>query len=393
MERLRVGILGAGFVARLHADAWRRVAGIDVELSAVAAAHEERARAFASSAGIGRVLPGAGAVIAAPDVEVVDCCVPNHLHARFALAALAAGKHVVVEKPLTGSFAPRAELNVETMLETAVAQADAIVAAAAEADRRCCYAENWIYAPPITKANALLAEAGGAILRIQGEETHSGTHSEPNKHWATAGGGALLGKGCHPLGAALFLKREEGLRRDGRAITPSTVIADTHTLTALPGFAARPTPMRTGYEDVEDFGLLVCTFSDGTVAEIVGADTTLGGVRNRLTAFATNAVVEANLNPNSAVRAYAPDADALANAYLSEKLETHAGWSQPSPDEDWMQGYHAEMQDFANAIVHGRAPRSDARLGRDVVAVVYGAYVAAASGRRVDLSRWFPAGA
>ena len=389
MERLRVGIVGAGFVARLHAHAWRRVAGIDVELVAVAAAHEERARVLASTHAIARVLPSADAVFADAHVDVVDLCVPNHLHAPFALAALDAGKHVVVEKPLTGRFAPRAELEPAAMLDEAVAQADAIVAAAARARRLCCYAENWVYAPPFTKAAALLAESGGAILRIQAEESHSGTHAEPNKHWVTAGGGALLGKGCHPLGAALCLKRDEGLRRDGRAITPSAVVAETRTLTTTPAFGARPTPIRTGYEDVEDFGILVCTFSDGTIAEIVGADTTLGGVRNRLTAFATNVVVEANLNPNSAVRAYAPDADVLAGAYLNEKLETHAGWTQPSPDEDWMQGYPAEMQDFAEAIVHQREPRSDARLGRDVLAVIYGAYLAAATGRRVELSRFF----
>ena len=136
--------------------------------------------------------------------------------------------------------------------------------------------------------------------------------------------------------------------------------------------------------------MLVCTFDDGTVAEIVGADVSLGGVRNVMTVFATNLVVEANLNPNSAVRAYAPDGDVLAGVYLSEKLETHAGWSQPCPYEDWMQGYPQEMQDFAEALVHDRAPRSDARLGRDVLAVVYGAYLAAETGARVDLSPWFP---
>jgi predicted dehydrogenase len=278
------------------------------------------------------------------------------------------------------------------MLEAAVAEADAIVAAAATADRLCAYAENWIYAPSFRKAAELLATAGGAILRIQAEESHSGTHSEPNKHWITAGGGALLGKGCHPLGAALYLKREEGIRSRGRAVCPQSVIAETRTLTGTAAFGHLPTPIRTGYEDVEDFGLLVCTFDDGTVAEIVGADTTLGGVRNQLTAYATNTVVEANLNPNSAVRAYAPDPNALAAAYLSEKLETHAGWSQPSPDEDWMHGYPAELQAFADAIVHGRPLASDAGLGRDVVAVVYGAYVAASEGRRVDLTPYFHPG-
>jgi predicted dehydrogenase len=369
MERLRVGMVGGGFASRLHADAWQRVHGIDVEIVAVATAHSEKTAAD---------------LFADPQIDVVDLCVPNHLHASFALDALAGGKHVVVEKPLTGCFVARHEVGARAMLDRAVVQADAVVAAAHAARRWCCYAENWVYAPPFAKAMALLDTAGGAILRIQGEESHSGTHSEPNKHWVTAGGGALLGKGCHPLGAALHLKQREGAR-------PASVIAEVRSLTKTAAFETRPTPIRSGYEDVEDFGLLVCTFDDGTVAEIVGADTTLGGVKNQMTVYATNTVVEANLNPNSAVRAYAPDADVLAGAYLSEKLETHAGWSQPSPDEDWMQGYPQEMQDFAEAIVHERAPRADARLGRDVIAVVYGAYVAAEEGRRVDLSPWFPA--
>jgi predicted dehydrogenase len=362
-------MIGAGFAASLHEEAWRRVYGIDVDIVATASAS---------------TLKTVADVFADPRVDVVDLCVPNHLHAPFALDALAAGKHVIVEKPLTGCFVARPELDAQAMLARAVGQADDIVRAARDAQRVCCYAENWVYAPPVVKAAELLATANGAILRIQGEESHSGTHSEPNKHWVTAGGGALLGKGCHPLGAALWLKRREGA-------TPTSVVAETRSLTKSRAFTHAKTIIRSGYEDVEDFGLLVCTFDDGTVAEIVGADTTLGGVRNLLRVYGTNVVVEANLNPNSAVRAYAPDAHVLEHEYLSEKLETHGGWSQPSPDEDWMQGYPQEMQDFAEAILHGRAPRADAGLGRDVLAVIYGAYVAVEEGRRVDLSRWFPA--
>jgi predicted dehydrogenase len=246
-----------------------------------------------------------------------------------------------------------------------------------------------VYAPAVAKARALAAEAGGTILRIQGEESHGGTHSEPNKHWVTAGGGALLGKGCHPLGAALHLKAEEGRRRAGAPIPPVSVVAHTASLTKVASFAAEPRHhLRTGYHDVEDWALALVEFADGTVAEVVGGDTTLGGVRNVLRVYASNVVLEANLSPHTALRAYAPDADVLAGAYLTEKLETHAGWSTPSPDEAWMHGYPQEMQDFAEAVVHGRPPLADAQLGRDVLVVVYGAYLAAAEGRRVDLTRW-----
>jgi predicted dehydrogenase len=365
MERVRVGMIGRGFVSRLHTDAWARVYGVDVEIVGVASGRDDEA--------------AIRSVLTHPGVDVVDLCVPNHLHASYAIEALNAGKHVIVEKPLTGVFVARVGCDARSMLDRALALADEVVDAATAANRICAYAENWVYAPPVRKAAELVEIAGGRILRIQGEESHSGTHSEPNKHWVTAGGGALLGKGCHPLGAALWLKRREGAR-------PASVIAEVRSLTTSKAFDAARSPIRTGYEDVEDYGVLVCTFDDGTVAEIVGGDTTLGGVRNRLTVHATNTLIEANLNPNNAVRAYAPDGDVLAGAYISEKIETHGGWTQPSPDEDWMQGYPQEIQDFAEAIVANRAPLSDAALGRDVLAVIYGAYVAAEEGRRVDLT-------
>jgi predicted dehydrogenase len=390
MDMVRVGIAGAGFAATLHADAWRRVAGVDVRLVAVTAAHPHKAAAFAGRHGVERVHPDLDALLGDTDVDVVDCCVPNYLHAEVARAALAAGKHVVVEKPLTGAFGDPATTAPSAMLADAVAVADELVQLAAAHNRLLCYAENWVYAPPVAKAQRLLATAGGTILRIRGEESHSGTHSEPNKRWSTAGGGALLGKGSHPLGAALYLKREEGVTRNGTPIRPRSVVAETASLTKVESFAREhPKYLRTGYHDVEDWATLIVTFDDGTVAEITAADTTLGGVRNTMTVFASNAVVEANLNPNSAVRAYAPDPDVLAGEYLSEKLETHAGWSSPAPDEDWMQGYPQEAQDFAESIATVRRPRADGQLGRDVLVVVYAGYESARGGRRVDVSSWF----
>ena len=150
--------------------------------------------------------------------------------------------------------------------------------------------------------------------------------------------------------------------------------------------ASRAKFLRTGYEDVEDFGARAGHVHDGTVAEIAAADTTLGGVRNGLTVFASNVVVEANLNPNTAVRGTRPTRRCFEPEYLSEKLETKAGWSYPSPDEDWMQGYPQELQDFAESDRgDGRRRSRRARLGRDVLEVIYAAYVSVEEGRRIEL--------
>jgi predicted dehydrogenase len=384
--RVKVGIVGAGFSARIHAEAHRHVHGVDVELRAVAAARPERARDFAAAFGIAGAAGDVRAILDDPSIDVVDLCVPSHLHAALAVDAAAAGKHVIVEKPLTGFFGD-AGTPRRVMLEHALASADRVIEACRTAGVRLCYAENWVYAPPVQKARRLLTAAGGPILRMVGEESHSGTHAPINKRWATGGGGSLIGKGCHPLGAALYLKADEGRRLRGAPVRPVSVQAEVARLADTPAFrASEPRYLRTVEgADVEDWGSMLITFDDGTVAQIAAADTVLGGIRNQLAIYGAKAVVLCNINPNDSVQAYAPDGGVFAAEYITEKIETKAGWTFPQPDEDWMTGYPAEMQDFMEAVAFDREPLSGGALARDVTAVIYGAYLAAAEGRRVDL--------
>ena len=385
--RVRVGMIGAGFSARLHGEGYRQVRGIDVHLTHVAAGRRDRAAHFAKEFGVAAVADSAEEVIRASDVDVIDLCVPTALHAPLAVAAAKAGKHVIVEKPLAGCFAPASTARAE-MLRRALAASDEVVTACRHAGVRLCYAENWVYAPPIQRARRLLVASGGPILRMVGEESHSGTHAAVNKRWETGGGGSLLGKGCHPLGAALYLKADEGRRLRNRPVRPRSVTAEVAQLTETAAFraAGRPFLNTVAGADVEDWGTLLLTFDDDTVAQITGGDTVLGGIRNQLAIYGARAVVLCNINPNDSVQAYAPDPAVFGDEYLVEKLETKAGWSAPQPDEDWMTGYPQEIQDFAEALTAGREPLSGAALARDVIAVVYGAYLSAAEGRRVDLT-------
>jgi predicted dehydrogenase len=384
--RVRVGLAGAGFVARIHAEAYRHVRGIDVELRWVAARRPDRARAFAEEFGVAAVADDVRRILEDPEVDVLDLCVPNAVHATLALDAARAGKHVIVEKPLTGFFGDPATPRAE-MLRAALASADGVIDACRAAAVRLCYAENWIYAPPIQKARRLLAAGGGPILRLVGEESHSGTHAPANKRWMTAGGGSLLGKGCHPLGGILYLKADEGLRLRSRPVRPASVLAETAQLADTEIFrrAGPPYLNTVAGADVEDWGAMLVRFDDGTVAQVSAADVVLGGIRNQRAVYAARAVVFCNINPNDAVLAYAPDGLVFGDEYITEKIETKAGWTFPQPDEDWMTGYPAELQDFVESVALGREPVSGGSLARDVVAVVYGAYLSAAEGRRVDL--------
>jgi predicted dehydrogenase len=103
MERaLRVGIAGAGFIGTVHARAARR-AGATV--AGVVASTPQRAHEAARHLGGGaRAFADAQELIADERIDVIHLCTPNHLHAPLAAQALAAGKHVVCEKPLASGL-------------------------------------------------------------------------------------------------------------------------------------------------------------------------------------------------------------------------------------------------------------------------------------------------
>src|SRR4051812_4119193 len=96
-RQLRVGIAGMGFIGGVHARA-ARVAG--ARLAGVASARAEMAEAAASALGAERAFASAEQLAEDPSIDVLHICTPNHLHVSLAEAALAAGKHVICEKPL-----------------------------------------------------------------------------------------------------------------------------------------------------------------------------------------------------------------------------------------------------------------------------------------------------
>jgi predicted dehydrogenase len=383
---LRIGLVGARFAAELHAANYRPLRGGKVELTAVCARTRSNAEAFAKRHGVPHVYDDYRRLAESPDVDVVDICATTDVHHEIAIAAARAGKHVIVEKPLTGYFGDAAEPR-DTMLSVALRNSDAVLDAVASAGVTLCYAEDFIYAPPVAKLRRLLEVSGGALLELRAEESHSGSHAEYARRWRTAGGGALLRMGSHPVGVVLHLKHWEGRLRGGRPIRARAVMADVAQLSRLPAVTERPRFLRTAAEDVEDWSVAVITFEDGTKATVHSNDTTLGGVRNTVAAYMTNGVIHANLTPNTTVVAYAPDGRVWGDEYITEKVETTAGWQYPSPEEDWMRGYPQELEDFVDAIRERREPLSGAALARDVVEVIYAGYVSADSGRRVELAR------
>src|SRR6476659_1921730 len=104
---VRVAIAGTGFIGAVHARS-ARLAG--ASLVGVAASSPESARRAQAALGADRAFDSADEMVAADGIDVVHICTPNHLHVPLAEAALAAGKHVILEKPIALDAAGANEL-------------------------------------------------------------------------------------------------------------------------------------------------------------------------------------------------------------------------------------------------------------------------------------------
>ncbi len=116
---LRHGIVGTGFMADVHARAVRRGGGV---VTLVAGSTPERGQAAAARLGAEAAATDATELLASAEVDVVHICTPNDTHAQLVRLALAAGKHVVCEKPLATDPSDAAEL------EGLAAEADVVTA-------------------------------------------------------------------------------------------------------------------------------------------------------------------------------------------------------------------------------------------------------------------------
>lgn len=393
---VRLALIGAGFLAETRARCYAQVYGYDVQLVAVAARTSERASAYAARHGIPRVFTDYNELLALPEIDAVDLCVPNHLHRPITEAAAAAGKQVICTKPLTAYVgqdlagdAPDGDISGQPrqrMLEVATEDAAAMVAACERAGVHLMYGENWLYAPSIRRAAGLMAHSRGAIVEMRGGECHNGSHSPFSKIWRYTGGGALIRLGAHPIGAMLHLKAVEGLARNGEPIRPVAVSAEVGDLSRIPAVAdAEKSWIVRGWQDVENWAAAILTFDDGSRGVVYASDAVLGGMESKLEIFLDNGRLTCNLSPHDLLRSYSPDPSVLGDAYLMEKASTTAGWNTPLPNEDWSSGHLAMCQDFVAAVAEGRPALSDGRLGLEVTKVVYAAYLAAEQERRILL--------
>ena len=259
---LRVGMIGYGFMGKAHAQAWRN-AGRFFELplrpeltalcgrSAAALAPAAETYGFASWEIDWRQL------IEREDIDVIDICTPGDTHAEIAVAALAAGKHVLCEKPLANT----------------VAEARAMLAAAelaAARGQKSMVGFNYRRVPALALARRLIAAGRlGRIYQVRAQYLQDWIiDPEFPLVWRLqadkAGSGALGDLGAHSIDLAQYLT---GQRITGVSALLETLIPERPLPAAYSGLAATADTgaAERGRVTVDDAALFTARFEGGTI--------------------------------------------------------------------------------------------------------------------------------
>jgi predicted dehydrogenase len=387
MTTIKVGLIGSGFVSELHMYAYKRVYGVNAQVAAVVS-RGDQVEHFAKKHGIAQTHRDYRALLADRSIDVVDICTPPALHAEMIVEAVRAGKHVICEKPFAGYFGQPGDqapigkhVPKALMYERLMVEMEKTRAAIKSSGKLFMYAEDWVYAPALTKTVEMLKATKDKILFMKAEESHSGSHAAHAAQWSMTGGGSLIRMGCHPLSAVLYLKRIEARVR-GETVRVTAVTADVGNVAACLKPAERQF-IKANPVDVEDWGTLTVTFSDGTKATIFSGDMIMGGVRNLIETYTSGGTLFANITPNNHMLTYMTDEQKLADVYITEKVDRKTGWQFVCLEEEWTRGYLQEIQDFMECVATGRQPLSDLDLAYDTMQAQYAGYWSADEGRRI----------
>ncbi len=342
-QRVGVGLIGSQFIASIHAEALRACSQADVR--AVASPTPGHALAFAQRHGIPQHFTDHRRLLDLPDVDMVVVGVPNDLHCQMALDAAAAGKHVVMEKPLC--------LNL--------AEADRMIEACRRAKVKLMYAEELCFAPKYLRLKALLDEGAlGTPTLIKQSEKHDGPHAAHFWDVARSGGGVTMDMGCHAIEFFRWMLGRPPIR---------SVYA--HMSTLVHGAKTRG----------DDNAILILEFANGTTALAEESWTKLGGMDDRAEIHGSKGVAYADLLHGNAVEAFS----SIGYGYAVEKAGSTVGWTFPIYEEAWNYGFHAEMAHFVDCVQNDRQPLVNGEDGRAVLEVIFAAYESARTGRKVLL--------
>ncbi len=346
-EPLCIGIIGTGWPALQHSRASRHVDGLP--LVAACDADAERRERFAAEFAPKRVFAGTDELLAEGEVDAVIVCLPNFLHFPVTMAALAAGKHVLCEKPPTLRLA-----EVETIRDEARRRGLTYAFG-----RQFRFESGMIAAREAVRSGRLgrVYFGRGQWLRLRGTPGGVGGWFTDQ---ARSGGGAIIDLGVHSLDAVWYL-----------AGCPRLLSVTAHTGSYFPGCG-----------DVEDTGFAFLRFEGGLIVSLeiawsmnFGSDGAEASEWWGLEAAHTRLHGDAATLQISPPMLFRGDGGSLPIG----PREPDRYESLPSPQP----AFARQLEDFARAIRTGSAPTNDVDQAVELMKMIDGIYESSARGREV----------
>ena len=338
------GIVGAGVIAAVHAEAIGMVPG--ARLVAVTDVVPESAKELADRYGCAAE-PDLDALLARPDVDVVSICVPSGLHAEVGTQAVAAGKHLVIEKP------------IDVTLEAA----DRLIAAARAAGVVMTVISQHRFDTGLDELRRLL-ESGALGTLLLGDASTKWYRTQGyydsaawRGTWAMDGG-SLMNQGVHYV---------DLLRWCMGPVAEVTAVCAT----------------QAHKVEVEDTALAIVRFASGALGTIVSSTAVYPGFSQRLEITGTEGtvVVEDGRIVLRALRSGPPgpgEPGGPAEPAAAPAADAAARPAGIDPDS-----HAAQIADLLRAIDQGREPSVTAASARETLAIVCAVYESARDGRTV----------
>jgi predicted dehydrogenase len=342
-KKIKVGIIGSQFISHIHTTSLKRCA--EAEVFAVASPTPGNARNFAAKHDIPHHFTDYKKLLAMPEVDMIVVGAPNDCHCQITLDAAAAGKHVVMEKPLC--------LNL--------AEADRMIDACLKAKVKLMYAEELCFTPKYVRLKQLLdSGALGVPTLVKQSEKHDGPHAAHFWDVNRSGGGVTMDMGCHAIEFFRWML--------GRPPIKSV-------------YAQMNTHIHKDKTEGDDNALIIVEFASGVIAFAEESWTKMGGMDDRAEVHGSKGVAYADLHHGNAIETYSAE----GYDYAVEKAGSTKGWSFTIYEEEWNYGYPQELAHFVDCVQNDKPPLVTGDDGRAVLEAIFAAYASARTGRKVEL--------
>ena len=388
MESLRLGFIGAGFIARFQAEALKLVRGADL-VGVHALKGAEELAAFAKENGLGDCVVHPNVAELCKNCDAVAVFAPNFARIEIVeeiVAAVKAGaelKGLICEKPLGRT----------------VAEAQRLVDLAKEANLPTAYFENQIHMKAIKAALAQLAptqQAMGPLALARSAEEHAGPHEPWFWDPTRQGGGVLSDMGCHSIAVSWYALTPIG--KPPTFLEPVSISADTSLLKwGVPKYRQELLDrMGVDYGKVpaEDFTTGIVTFKNPETGQLVKAQFTNSwmydkqGLRLLMDGLGPGYAFEMN-TLKSPLEIFIGDAaaEAVADAETAlEKSTASRGLLTVEPNEADLYGYVDELDDARQAFLEGRDALLNWEYGLEITKLCQAGYLSGERGQVVDLT-------